>query len=58
MEASWSCRDGKFANESNDQELMKETQSVVTTNVMPKQDFKMLGRVMKLKPKALDISQL
>ena len=47
--------DGKFANGRNDQELVKETQSVDTTNVEAKQDFGMLDRLMKLKPKALDI---
>ena len=47
--------DGKFANGRNDQELVKETQSVDTTNVEAERDFGMLDRLMKLKPKALDI---
>ena len=47
--------DGKFANGRDDQELVKETQSVDTTNVEAERDFGMLDRLMKLKPKALDI---
>ena len=47
--------DGKFANGRNDQELVKETQSVNITNVKADRDFGMLDRLMKLKPKALDI---
>ena len=47
--------DGKFANGRNDQELVKETESVNTTNVETEQDFGMLDKLMKLKPKALDI---
>ena len=47
--------DGKFANGRNDQELLKETESVNTTNVETEQDFGKLDKLMKLKPKALDI---
>ena len=47
--------DGKFANGRNDQELVKETESVNTTNVETEQDFGKLDKLMKLKPKALDI---
>ena len=47
--------DGEFANGRNDQELVKETQSVDTTIVEAERDFGMLGKLMKLKAKALDI---
>ena len=47
--------DGKFANGQNDQELVKETQSVDTNNVEAEREFGMLDRLMNLKPKALDI---
>ena len=44
---------GKYA--APDQNLCQETLSVPTTNANPEQDFGMLDRLMKLKPKALDI---
>ena len=47
--------DGKFANGRNVQELVKETQSVDTTNVETEQVFGMSNRLTKLKPKVLDI---
>ena len=47
--------DGKFANGRNDQQLVKETQSVDTTNVEAERDCELLDRLTKLKPKALDI---
>ena len=47
--------DGKFANGRNDKELVKETQSVDTTNVEAERSFRMLNRLMKLKPNALNI---
>ena len=37
--------DGKFANGRNDQELVKETENVDTTNVEDEQDFGMLDRL-------------
>ena len=49
--------DGKFTNGRNDQELVKETQSVDSTNVEAERDFGMLHRLMKLKQKALHIEQ-
>ena len=44
---------GKYA--SPDQSLCQESVSVPTTNANPKRDFGMQDRLMKLKPKALDI---
>ena len=38
-----------------DQNLCQESVSVPKTNANPKQDFGMLDRLMRLKPKALDI---
>ena len=37
-------------------QLREETQSVATTNVDPERDFGMLDHLMKLKPKALDLT--
>ena len=44
---------GKYGTENL--QLIEETQSVATTNVDPERDFGMLDRLMKLKPKALDL---
>ena len=44
---------GKYA--APDQNLCQESASVPTTNANPEQDFGMLDRLMKLKPKALEI---
>ena len=44
---------GKYA--APDQNLCQETLSVPTANANPEQDFGMLDRLMKLKPKVLDI---
>ena len=44
---------GKYA--AADQSLCQESVSVPTTNANPKQDFGMLDRLMKVKPKTLDI---
>ena len=52
---SWMLHDhvevGKFANGRNDQQLVKETQSVDTTNEA-KREFGILDRLMNLKPKS------
>ena len=45
---------GKYGKENL--QLREETQSVATTNVDPERDFGMLDRLMKLKPKALDLA--
>ena len=37
-------------------QLREETKSVATTNIDPERDFGMLDRLMKLKPKALDLA--
>ena len=47
-------RGGKYA--ARDQNLCQESVSVPTTNANPEKDFGMLDRLMKLKPKALDIA--
>ena len=44
---------GKYGTE--DMQLREETKSVATTNIDPERDFGMLDRLMKLKPKALDL---
>ena len=45
---------GKYGTE--DMQLREETKSVATTNIDPERDFGMLDRLMKLKPKALDLA--
>ena len=54
---SWMLHDhvgvGKFANGRNDQQLVKETQSVDTTNeAEAEREFEMLDRLMNLKAKS------
>lgn len=44
----------KFGS-TNDQELVRETRSVETTNIESERDYAMLDRLMKLKSKALDL---
>ena len=46
--------EGEFKNPS--ESVISESQSVPTTNVAAERDFGMLDRLMKLKPKALDLS--
>ena len=45
---------GKYGTE--DMQLREETKRVATTNIDPERDFGMLDRLMKLKPKALDLA--
>ena len=45
--------DGKYADHNED--LCRESKAVPTTNTNPQSDFGMLDRLMKLKPKALEI---
>ena len=48
--------DGKYGQANNlDCDILSQTKSVVTTNVESERDFGMLHRLMKLKPKALDL---
>ena len=48
--------DGKYGQANNlDCDIWSQTKSVATTNVESERDFRMLDRLMKLKPKALDL---
>ena len=49
--------DGKYGQPNNlDCDIWSQTKSVATTNVESERDFGMLDRLMKLKPKALDLA--
>ena len=49
--------DGKYGQANNlDCDIRSQTKSVATTNVESERDFGMLDRLMKLKPKALDLA--
>ena len=49
--------DGKYGQANNlDDDIWSQTKSVATTNVESERDFGMLDRLMKLKPKALDLA--
>ena len=49
--------DGKYEQANNlDSDIWSQTESVATTNVESERDFGMLDRLMKLKPKALDLA--
>ena len=49
--------DGKYGQANNFYcDIWSQTKSVATTNVESERDFGMLDRLMKLKPKALDLA--
>ena len=49
--------DGKYGQANNlDCDIRSQTKSVATTDVESERDFGMFNRLMKLKPKALDLA--
>ena len=49
--------DGKYGQANNlDSDIWSQTESVATTNVESERDFGMLDRLMKLKPKPMDLA--